>query len=238
MADREVCKSCGRTYDEFESHRAGTRNNSDYCSPKCENDARAGGYGEQSSSSSSSSGGCGGAIGTIFGIIMIGAFLLTVSSSNYKPSSPSSSTSNPTTTQTNTEQPLLSEENSTSNNTEETPISTITQPSPADAVSDYYSLINSKDYSSGWNKLSPQSRNNKNKHPNGYESYTDWWTKVAYIDVLDTTVISQDSETAIVESRLKYTMDSNGKTVNQSLRFHFIWDESSGSWLIDQTDKM
>ncbi len=132
-----------------------------------------------------------------------------------------------------------SSQSSTQSQTKSTPEKPIVSiPSPETAVINYYDLINSQQYEAGWNKLSGQLKNNSKAHPQGYKTYTDWWTKVAKVDVLDTNVVNKNSERSIVDSRLKYQIKSNGRIIYQTLRFDFIYDQSSNSWLIDSIDKL
>jgi serine/threonine protein kinase, bacterial len=121
--------------------------------------------------------------------------------------------------------------------TNTTPPPVIEKPSPEEAVRSYYSLINNRQYEEGWNRFNPDLRNNRKLHPKGYRSYTDWWTKVNYVEVVNTNLISQTSDTSAVDSRLRYTMN-NRKIVKQTLRFYFIWDESSRSWLINKVERL
>ena len=132
-----------------------------------------------------------------------------------------------------------SSQSSTQSQTQSTPEKPIVSiPSPETAVINYYDFINSQQYEAGWNQLSGSLQNNRKVHPEGYKTYTDWWTKVAKVDVLDTNVVNKNSERSIVDSRLKYQIKSNGRIIYQTLRFDFIYDKSSNSWLIDGVDKL
>jgi hypothetical protein len=69
MSDINNCQYCGRSYDYWDSNKAGTDYAGRFCSPKCNYEAlRTGSFKPSSSSSSRSSGGAGGCA-LIFGII-------------------------------------------------------------------------------------------------------------------------------------------------------------------------
>lgn len=121
-----------------------------------------------------------------------------------------------------------------------TPISTLTpvsRPSPEQAIRDYYSFINNRQYQAGWNAFSESHRNNRSSHPEGYKSYTDWWTQVDQVTVLNTNTIESSEQTSIADTQLQYII-RNGKQFNQSLRFFFIWDEGTQRWLVDGVERL
>jgi serine/threonine-protein kinase len=117
------------------------------------------------------------------------------------------------------------------------PINQISRPSSEQAIRNYYAAINNRQYETGWQTLSPQLRNNSESHPEGYQSYTDWWTKVNFVEVLNTHLADSTSEFSTVEADLQYTMES-GRIIDQTLRFYFIWDNSTNRWLIDKVDRL
>ncbi len=99
-------------------------------------------------------------------------------------------------------------------------------PSPEKEVDNYYSLLNAENYRDGWYKLSASLREDPELHPQGYDSYTEWWTKVSNVDVLSTSLIEQEAKTATVDSEVRYFI-KGGRQINQRLRFYFIWNSSS-----------
>ncbi|NEO57916.1 MAG: hypothetical protein F6K54_35595 [Okeania sp. SIO3B5] len=109
----------------------------------------------------------------------------------------------------------------------------IPQTSPEQGIRDYYSNINDYKYESGWNSLSPDLQKNAKLHPQGYESYTGWWIKVAKVEVLETDLVSKDEYNSTVDTRLRYFMSSSAREVEQTLRLNLIWDRNSNRWLIN-----
>ncbi|NER49427.1 MAG: hypothetical protein F6J92_22570 [Symploca sp. SIO1A3] len=110
-------------------------------------------------------------------------------------------------------------------------------PNPEKEVAKYYSLINTENYRDGWYKLTVRLREEPELHPKGYDSYTEWWTQINNVDVLSTSLIEQEAQTATVDSEVRY-FTQGGRQINQSLRFSFIWDSSSESWLIDRVKRL
>ncbi|MGA9382438.1 MAG: hypothetical protein WBV73_27070 [Phormidium sp.] len=110
----------------------------------------------------------------------------------------------------------------------------IAKPSPKEAVPNYYSNINNREYQAGWNKLSPSLQNNTDVHPEGYTSYLNWWRTVDRVEVLEANPRETTAETATVDVRLKYLMKT-GKIAPESLRLFLVWDGITNSWLIDKT---
>ncbi|NER97313.1 MAG: hypothetical protein F6J86_26285 [Symploca sp. SIO1B1] len=114
----------------------------------------------------------------------------------------------------------------------------IEQASPEKALRDYYDTINSDKYQTAWNSLSSELQQSPTLHPEGYKSYTDWWTQVTRVDVLSTELVSADELNSTVDVNLRYLMSQSGKEVNQAVRFNFIWDQSSDRWLIDGVKRL
>jgi serine/threonine-protein kinase len=108
------------------------------------------------------------------------------------------------------------------------------RPAPQRALNEYYSLISSGQYSGAWNQLSPSFRNNSRVHPQGYDSYSNWWGQVDRVEVLDSRVVEAGADVARVDTRLRYVMRS-GRTSVESVRFKLVWDAAANRWLIDDT---
>jgi len=115
-------------------------------------------------------------------------------------------------------------------------ITPISQTSPEQGIRDYYTNINNYKYESAWNSLSPELQKNAKVHPQGYESYTGWWTKVARVELLETDLMSKDEYNSTVDTRLRYFMSRSGREVEQTLRLNLIWDRNSNRWLIKNTE--
>ncbi|WP_228055949.1 YARHG domain-containing protein, partial [Lusitaniella coriacea] len=108
------------------------------------------------------------------------------------------------------------------------------RPSVTQALVDYYSLINRAQYESAWTQLSKTFQNNSAVHPEGYTSYTNWWTQVNRVELGEMNVVESSAEVARVEVALTFKMQ-NGKESPLRIRFKFIWDEENEKWLIDDT---
>ena len=116
----------------------------------------------------------------------------------------------------------------------DTPPSTVEptiQPA-ADFLSEYFRLINSRDYEATWAKLSDKYKTANN--PDGYGQYTDFWDTVAQVDVLSPDVAYQHADTAKVSARLNLAY-TNGKKGSQIVTFELVPDEQGTIWLIDDS---
>jgi serine/threonine-protein kinase len=108
----------------------------------------------------------------------------------------------------------------------------IDKPSPQQALRNYFATINQGQYQSSWKQLSPSFQSDKAIHPDGYLSYIDWWGgKVQHVDIEQVSLVEETTNTATVNSKLKYFMKT-GKEVPESIRFSLIWDAESNNWLI------
>lgn len=116
-------------------------------------------------------------------------------------------------------------------------VTKIERPSVEKALFNYYETLNNGDYQTGWNLLSEESRNNKNSHPNGYQSYLDWWKQVKKVDILATNIIEENEQVGIIDSQLKYQLIS-GKIIEQSLIFSFLWSETEQKWLLNKVERI
>ncbi|MEO0932628.1 MAG: protein kinase [Cyanobacteria bacterium J06641_2] len=108
----------------------------------------------------------------------------------------------------------------------------IEQPSPAKTVENYYLNINQGQYKTAWNQLSPEFKDNKGLHPNGYFSYLGWWRgKVKNVDIQQISILEANVNTATVDASLNYLM-KNGRIINQTVRFSLSWDEQNRRWVV------
>ncbi|UKO97793.1 protein kinase domain-containing protein [Nostoc sp. UHCC 0870] len=112
-----------------------------------------------------------------------------------------------------------------------------TRPSPEATIQNYYGHINRSEYEAAWNYLSKDHQNNKELHPNGFNSFKEWWGKVRYVEIQQLTSQEISNETATVDSQVSYSMKSGG-TISQSLRFFLKQETSSPLWLIYKTEKL
>ncbi|MGK7874127.1 MAG: protein kinase [Xenococcaceae cyanobacterium] len=118
-----------------------------------------------------------------------------------------------------------------------TPPISVSRPSPEQALTSYYTHINNGQYRKAWNQVSPQLRTNIKLHPQGYISYTRWWKKVEQVEIIRVELVEEKPQTSTVDTQLRYQLKS-GRAINQSLRFYFVWDAASSSWLVDKIKKL
>ncbi|MEA5596671.1 serine/threonine-protein kinase [Rivularia sp. UHCC 0363] len=109
------------------------------------------------------------------------------------------------------------------------------KPSPSQAVTDYYTTINNRNYSSSWNQLSP--RFQRNKSNNSYSEYIDWWNKVQRVAVEQAKTVSTSSNTATVEVQMKYYLKS-GRVIADAQQFKLVWNATQQNWNFDDSSKL
>jgi hypothetical protein len=109
--------------------------------------------------------------------------------------------------------------------------------SPDKFVTQYYSNLNSNNYEKSWNMLSHRLKNDYRSHPNGYDSYLEWWTKVANVNVFDSLIIYETDTMVKVQSNLEYYLTS-GRRLQQVLIFSLVFDENNNSWYLDKIDRI
>ncbi|MEC4983546.1 MAG: serine/threonine-protein kinase [Oscillatoria sp. PMC 1068.18] len=111
----------------------------------------------------------------------------------------------------------------------------VTKPSPKQAIQDYYQIINREDYPTGWSKFTTNFQDNRKIHPQGYQSYTGWWTTVDVVKIEDVRLVNEGVEVSEVDARLRYYMKSGRVSDPSLVRFRLVWDENTNQWLIDAT---
>lgn len=109
------------------------------------------------------------------------------------------------------------------------------RPEPGQAVRRYYGTLNNQDYGQAWQLLTPELRSDRQLHPQGYDSYLEWWTKVAFVEVYTTSTESQSGDRAVVVTSLNYQLVS-GREVTQGLQFYFTWNRDRRLWLIEKVE--
>jgi hypothetical protein len=102
----------------------------------------------------------------------------------------------------------------------------------ADFLVEYFTSINSRDYTATWAKLSDKYKTAHN--PDGYGPYVNFWDTVDRVDVLTPDVVYQKTVTAKVSARLNLAY-KNGKNGSQLVTFELIPDDQGVSWLIDDS---
>ncbi len=112
------------------------------------------------------------------------------------------------------------------------PKESASQNSAEKAVKNYYSYLNQGEYEQAWSQLSASFQNNQQLHPDGYNSYYEWWTGISNIAIQDVQEISTDTEIATVNVQVEYT-EKSGDSLSQSLELFLIWNADTKNWTID-----
>jgi serine/threonine protein kinase, bacterial len=108
---------------------------------------------------------------------------------------------------------------------------------PTDIVKDYYTKINTRDFQGAWNKLPISLQNDRSIHPNGYNSFLDWWSnQVGSAQLLGTNLVSSTDREAIVDADVQYFMRSGQgrRSTPQAMRYFFVKDTSNNTWIIEK----
>jgi serine/threonine protein kinase, bacterial len=132
------------------------------------------------------------------------------------PSTPTSSSTTPTSTPSTANPPKIT---------------------PTDIVKDYYVKINTRDFQGAWNKLPVSLQNDRSIHPNGYNSFLDWWSnQVGSAQLLGTNLVSSTDKEAIVDADVQYFMRSGQgrRSTPQAMRYFFVKDTSNNTWIIEK----
>ena len=112
---------------------------------------------------------------------------------------------------------------------------TDSQPSASQAVINYYTTINNRNYTTSWNQLSAKFKINKSN--NNYSEYTNWWNKVQRVEVERANTLSTTSNTATVEVQMKYYLKS-GREIPDAQRFKLVWNATQQNWNFDDSSKL
>jgi serine/threonine-protein kinase len=113
-----------------------------------------------------------------------------------------------------------------------TPTPSPTRPSPEQAIRDYYSLINNRQYQNAWQNLTPKFQQDR---AGGYKTFTDWWGTVSQVSVNGARLVESKENSAIIDIDLTY---QKGKaTFPETLRMSLVWNESSKQWQINETSR-
>ncbi|MEM7578647.1 MAG: serine/threonine-protein kinase [Cyanobacteria bacterium P01_A01_bin.80] len=107
--------------------------------------------------------------------------------------------------------------------------------SPSQAVRNYYTTINNRNYTASWNQLTPKFQREKSN--NSYSEYTNWWNQVQTAEVEEAKTITATSDAATVEVQLKYQMKS-GRVVPDANRFKLVWNATQQNWNFDDSEKL
>ena len=104
------------------------------------------------------------------------------------------------------------------------------KPSPEQFVRDYYSLVNARQLSAAWQKLTPRFRRDQ---ANGVDGFTNWWKSVDQVSVDGTQLVTMTGNSAVLEIKLTYRQGA--KITSEIKQMNLIWNKDSGQWQIDET---
>jgi serine/threonine protein kinase, bacterial len=111
---------------------------------------------------------------------------------------------------------------------------TDTDRDPSDTVLDYYSKINNRNYAGAWDSLPTALQNNKSIHPNGYNSFLNWWaTQVADVEIQQTNLVSQTDRDAVFDVNIEYLMRAGGSS-RHKIRYFLVKDDRTDRWVIQK----
>jgi serine/threonine protein kinase, bacterial len=176
------------------------------------------------------------------GGLIIGGFLVLSQNSSSKESDRNKNSSQQTVTTNNnpvvsSNSKITSNSNSTNDrnnapNRENT--ANNTDRDPRDTVRDYYSKIHNRNYSGAWDSLPTALQNNKSVHPDGYNSFLNWWAnQVADIEIQQTSIVSQTDREAVVDVDVKYLM-IKGRVSPHRIRYFLTKDDRTNDWVIQR----
>lgn len=112
----------------------------------------------------------------------------------------------------------------------QTNISRTTKANPENFVREHYILLNNREYTKTWNRISSQFKSELS----GYSEYQQWWNSVREIKIGDIKQVSQSGDRAIVDAELWY-VKHDGKTYKDSKnRIYLIWSNDNNSWLFER----
>ena len=113
-----------------------------------------------------------------------------------------------------------------------TPTKSPVRPSPENAIRDYYSLINERQFQSAWRNLTPKFQRDR---ASGYNTFTDWWSTVDKVSINGARLVESKENLAIVDIDLTYQQGK--KNSSENLRMSLVWNEASGQWQINETNR-
>jgi hypothetical protein len=100
-------------------------------------------------------------------------------------------------------------------------------PSAAEFIQTYYQLLNERNYSNSWGKLSTNFQQRS-------QDYKQWWDKVKNIRVSSVKNISQDENMATVEAQISYELKDGRVKQDDNKQIHLIWNKTKNEWEIDK----
>jgi serine/threonine-protein kinase len=109
---------------------------------------------------------------------------------------------------------------------------TPTRPSPEQAIRDYSSLINDRQFQNAWQNLTPKFQRDR---AGGFNTFTDWWGTVDQVSVNGARLVETKENSAIIDIDLTYRKDK--ATFPETLRMSLVWNESAKQWQISETQR-
>lgn len=107
----------------------------------------------------------------------------------------------------------------------------VNRPSPAKAIEDYYNKINNQQYQTAWDIYPTTVKENKELHPDGYNSFIEWWTQVDHVNINRVKIEEENYDNAIVNISTRYKMKS-GKLSPIKLKFYLAWNKEDQRWYV------
>jgi hypothetical protein len=104
---------------------------------------------------------------------------------------------------------------------------------PEDLVAQYYQAIDNRQYQSAWDKLPPNMQADRNLHPNGYQSYVDFFNSLSSMKVNNLKTIERNNASAIVSADILYQL-KNGEQSPLFLYYFMNWNNSAQQWQISK----
>lgn len=101
--------------------------------------------------------------------------------------------------------------------------------SPDQIITYYFFNIIQGEYKKSWNLLPSNLQRNPSIHPNGYNSFADWW-KDANVGVDAIKLVSQNDREAVVNADVQYIKRNSSRPFR--LQYTLRKDKGSGNWAI------
>ncbi|MGD1902457.1 MAG: protein kinase [Geitlerinemataceae cyanobacterium] len=102
-------------------------------------------------------------------------------------------------------------------------------PTPLEVTETYFEQIDRGNLERSWEMLAPSYRDNASLHPNGFESYREWWGEsVESVEVRKTRLVEETETNARVEASLFYVL-SDGREIESSMEL--AWVREGNRWL-------
>ncbi|MEA5470374.1 hypothetical protein [Spirulina sp. 06S082] len=158
-------------------------------------------------------------------------FELAMSLTNEENVSSSIAKQSPSSTTISNNSPPQSNITISSNSPPQNSSSSIARTDPKESIKKYYSYINNEEYPLAWEMLTYLRKQDKKIHPDGYNSFYNWWVTVDRVNIKDIIIITVDNDTSIVDVEYNYHM-KKGSISPESLRFTLEWNEEKGEWEI------